>query len=129
MTIEQEEPIWIRDNVAAEVTFDPRLNHRPHNDWIGEICQGEQSFCEHCGMGFPMWPTKGWADHLMTSHADALTVQARTGTSLMCADETNECQVNFFAMMFASRVTMRRRAWKLGYVAASKPEGRIKLSN
>lgn len=125
------EPPWIRDNQAAFVSFDPALDARPHAEWIGEICAGENSFCEQCGEKFAMWPPKAWADHLMTVHGDQLTIQARTGTSLMCADELNDCQSNFFAMMFQSRVSMRRRAWKLGYAAAVvvKDEGRIKLSN
>jgi hypothetical protein len=126
---EAVEPAWVRDNRAVEINFIPSLNSRPDNGWMSEICEGEISHCEHCGAGFPLWPTKGWADHLMASHGDALTIQARTGTSLMCSDELNEGQVNFFAMMFASRVSLRRRAWKLGYVITQQLEPRIKLSN
>jgi hypothetical protein len=113
----ENEPAWIRDNRTAGVGFDPKLDEKPHHEWIGEICAGEKSYCEQCGAEFPLWPTKGWADHLLTEHSDNLTIQARTGTSLMCSDELNDAQVNFFAMMFASRVGMRRRAWKLGYAA------------
>lgn len=111
----EDEPAWIRDNQIAQVTFDEKLNARPNAGWIGEVCEGEKSHCEQCGESFPMWPTKAWADHLVTAHADNLTIQARTGTSLLCADRINDAQVSFFAMMFASRTSMRRRAWKLGY--------------
>jgi hypothetical protein len=122
--VNETEPNWIRDVQAADVHWDASLNARPHSEWIGEVCAGELSHCEHCGAGFPMWPTKGWADHLVTAHGDALTIQARTGTALLCADELNEAQVTFFSMMFQSRVSMRRRAWQLGY-AKVKEESRI----
>ena len=129
----EEEPAWIRDNRVAQVTFDESLNARPGASWIAEICEGEKTYCEQCGAEFPMWPPKGWGDHLVTAHADNLTIQARTGTSLACADEFGEFQANFFAMMFASRVSMRRRAWKLGYAVVVPPagarEGRVKLFN
>lgn len=130
----EQEPAWIRDNQVASVRFDENLNVRPNAAWIAEVCEGESSHCEHCGEKFPIWPTKGWADHLLTAHSDAMTIQARTGSSLLCSDEINDVQANFFGMVFASRVSLRRRAWKLGYasaVAAPAPsrEGRVKLFN
>jgi len=126
----ENEPAWIRDSQIAGVAFAPELDARvPANSWIAEICEGETSYCEHCGAGFPMWPTKAWADHLVTAHGDALTIQARTGSSLLCADELNECQTQFFAMMFASRVSLRRRAWQLGYASVKQDERRIHIPN
>jgi len=123
------EPAWIRDVSAAEIECTPR---RPDliQQMLSEICEGEISYCEHCGAGFPMWPPKGWADHLMTEHADNLTIQARTGTAMFCADDADHIQQSFFVAMIITRVSMRRRAWKLGYaVIKPAPEGRVKLSN
>lgn len=123
----QAEPAWIRDTQAANVQFDPALESRPSGEWIAELCAGETSYCEHCGAGFPMWPTKGWADHLVTMHGEALTIQARTGSSLLCSDELNECQIQFFSMMFQSRASLRRRAWQLGYAHPKEQTSRIHL--
>lgn len=123
----ENEPLWIRDVNAAAIKFDPTLDER--KDWIAELCAEETSYCEHCGAAFPMWPTKGWADHLVTVHGDALTIQARTGTSLLCSDELNEAQSQFFAMMFQSRVSLRRRAWKLSFVKDVEEKRRIHIPN
>lgn len=120
----EREPAWIRDAQAAVIDID---TSRP--DQIGrliaEICEGEKNYCEHCGAELPMWPVKLWADHVLTAHHDRITVQYRTGTALLCEDELNQGQQMYFSMMFSVRVTMRRRAWKLGY-AVVKP-GAIKL--
>lgn len=118
VTSHEPEPAWIRDAQIARIGFDESLNARGF-DWIAEICDGERTFCEYCGAIFPLWPPKGWADHILTEHATVLTIQARTGTSEMCSDRPNETQTTYFAMMFAQRVNLRRRAWQLGY---AKPE-------
>lgn len=118
------EPAWIRDNQIVKVEFDESLNTRGY-DWIAEICAGERQYCEHCGHDFALWPPQEWADHVLTEHAGALTRQARAGTMEMSATERNETQVTFFAMMFAQRVSLRRRAWQLGYAKAEPEKPRI----
>jgi hypothetical protein len=124
----QAEPSWVRDN-QIPVTFDAIENSRPPAEWIAEICAGEKTFCEHCGAEFPLWPTKGWADHSLTAHGELITIQARTGAELMCEDAPNQPQATFFAMNFAQRVTMRRRAWKLGYAQVQGEQSRIHIPN
>lgn len=111
------EPAWIRDSQIARVEFDEALNARGF-DWIGEICEGALVHCEHCGAPFAMWPTKAFADHTLTEHGAALTIQGRTGMAQLCADVPNESQSTYFAIFFAQRVELRRRAWKLGYARA-----------
>jgi hypothetical protein len=128
----ENEPRWIRDAQCATVEFDESLNSRGM-DWIAEICAGEHTYCEYCGEKFPMWPTKGWADHVVTEHAALMTIQARSGNSLLCADQPNEVQSTYFAMMFAQRVNLRRRAWQLGYAKAglvpTQRKSRIHIPN
>jgi hypothetical protein len=43
----------------------------------------------------------------------------------MCSKELNVAQQMFFSLSFAARVSMRRRAWKLGY-AVVKP-GKVQI--
>lgn len=118
------EPSWIRDALAVELEVSD-----PSNAFaiVAEICEGEQSFCEHCGAAFPMWPTKGWGDHILTAHGDNLTIQTRTGTALMCDDQCNGAQQLFFSMMLGARVSMRRRGFQRGLLIV-KP-GRIQTAN
>jgi hypothetical protein len=111
---DSSEPSWIRDSQIIEIQLSP-ADPAKFLKMVAEICEGENSFCEHCGEKFPMWPTKAWADHLITEHGPNLTIQVRTGTAAMCQDEIGPAQQVFFSMMFGSRVSMRRRAWKLGY--------------
>jgi hypothetical protein len=113
----EKEPAWLRDNQIVKVEFDESLNARGV-DWIAEICAGEIQCCEHCGRAFPLWPPQGWADHVLDHSAD-LTRQAIRGMIEMSAPEPNDLKTTFFAMTFAQRVSMRRRAWQLGY---AKPE-------
>lgn len=114
------EPSWIRDALAVELEVSD-----PSNAFaiVAEICEGEKSYCEHCGAAFPMWPTKGWGDHILTAHSDNLTIQTRTGTALMCDDQCNGAQQLFFSMMLGARISMRRRGFQRGLLIV-KP-GRI----
>ena len=121
------EPSWIRDIEAATLIVGGPNPGRMPSQMVAEICAGEITCCEHCGAQFPMWPTKGWADHLLTAHAEALTIQARTGTSMLCAVEVNEAQGAFFSMMLGARVSLRRRGFQLGYLKAAGEESRIHL--
>jgi hypothetical protein len=120
----QKEPVWIRDNQIVKVEFDESLNARGF-DWIAEICAGETNYCEHCGEKFPLWPPQDWADHVLTHHAGVLTHQAHNGTLQMSSRVRNEAQITFFAMMFAQRVSLRRRAWQLGYAKAEAEKPRL----
>jgi len=120
LNMNSTEPVWIRDALAAELEVSDQSNAV---QIVAQICEGEKSYCEHCGADFDMWPTKTWADHILTEHSDNLTIQARTGTSLMCDERCNEAQQLFFSMMLGARVSMRRRAWQRGLVVV-KP-GRI----
>jgi hypothetical protein len=122
------EPAWLRDTTAWELQLDLRQPEQIPQI-LAAICEGEKSFCEHCGADFPMWPTKVWADHLLMAHGTNLTIQARTGTAAMCEDQIGPAQQVFFSMMLGSRVSMRRRAWKLGYAVVREAEGRVRLSN
>jgi hypothetical protein len=124
----EAEPVWIRDVMAASIdiiSFDP--SKVPII--VAGICEGEKSYCEYCGAEASLWPTKQWADHILTAHGDNLTIQTRTGTSMMCEDSINHAQQVFFSMMLSARVSMRRRAWKRGLVVVKQPEGLVKLSN
>lgn len=112
------EPAWLRDNQIVKVEFDESLNARGI-DWIAAICAGEIQCCEHCGRAFPLWPPQGWADHTLEQHSAALTRQARHGMTLMAEPAPNDMHTTFFVMAFAQRVSMRRRAWQLGY---ARPE-------
>jgi hypothetical protein len=122
----EPEPAWIRDN-QIPVNFDAVEDSQPPAKWIAEICAGEKTYCEHCGAEFPLWPTKGWSDHALTAHAELVTMQARTGAALMCEDAINQPQATFFAMNFAQRVSMRRRAFHLGYAQADGEKSPIHL--
>lgn len=126
--IDTSEPAWIRDASAAVVDID---SSQPEKipQMIAEICAGEFSYCEHCGFSAPFWPTKQWADHILTEHAVNLTIQARTGTSQLCDEGINQSQQLFFSMMFGARVSMRRRAWKLGYTVIKSVPGWNPRSN
>lgn len=127
MTNEQE-PVWIRDAQAAHVDID---GSHPEKipQMIAEICEGEKVFCEYCGAEFPIWPTKVWADHTLTEHSALLTIQARTGTNVMCADELIDAQRMFFSMLFSSRVSLRRRAWQLGFTVVKEPPRLVRPAN
>jgi hypothetical protein len=117
------EPAWLRDNQIVKVEFDESLN-ASGVDWIAKICEGEKQHCEHCGAGFPLWPPQRWANHVLGHSAD-LTRQAIRGMIEMSAPEPNDLKITFFAMTFAQRVSMRRRAWQLGY--AKPEEGKPRL--
>jgi hypothetical protein len=123
----ESEPAWIRDVEAATLIVGGPNPGRMPSEMVAEICAGETTCCEHCGEKFPMWPTKQWADHLLTAHGDALTIQARTGTAMMCSDAVNEAQGAFFSMMLGARVSLRRRGFLLGYLKAAGDETRIHL--
>jgi len=101
----------VRDVLAAAIDIDIR-DPEKYAGIVAEICEGEKSFCEHCGAEAPLWPTKQWADHILTEHGPNLTIQARSGTSMMCEDKINQAQQIFFSMMLGARVSMRRRAWQ-----------------
>jgi hypothetical protein len=115
VTPHEIEPAWIRDVQAGQIDIDSTDPVRIV-EIVAEICEGEKSFCEHCGAGYPLWPTKEWADHILTAHGESLTIQTRTGTSMMCEDAINQAQQLFFSMMLGARVSMRRRAWQRGLV-------------
>jgi hypothetical protein len=125
----EPEPAWIRDVEAATLIVGGPNPGRMPSEMVAEICAGETTCCEHCGEKFPMWPTKQWADHFLTAHGDALTIQARTVTAMMCADAVNEAQGVFFSMMLGTRVSLRRRGFLLGYLKAAGEECRIHIPN
>lgn len=120
----EKEPAWIRDSQIVKVEFDEALNARGF-DWIAEICAGERQYCEYCGADFPLWPPQEWADHVLTDHPQALTHQAHDGVVEMSRRAPNEVQTTFFAMMFAQRTSLRRRAWQLGYAKAEVEKPRL----
>jgi hypothetical protein len=124
VTDHDSEPAWLRDNQIVKVEFNESLNARGV-DWIAEICAGEIQCCEHCGRAFPLWPPQGWADHVLENHATELTRQARQGMSQMSETAPNDMHTTFFAMTFAQRVSMRRRAWQLGYAKPEEPKPRL----
>jgi hypothetical protein len=111
----QAEPAWIRDSEAASLDLNPKSKGKTVPQMIEEICEGEVNCCEHCGAELALWPVKIWADHVMTEHGALVTIQYRTGTAMLCETEFNQAQQAMFGTMFAVRVSMRRRAWKLGY--------------
>jgi hypothetical protein len=120
----EAEPPWIRNPDAAIVEVDSSAPEKIA-DIIAAICDGEMVCCEYCGWKFPLWPPIEWADHVITVHGPELTIMVRTNTSLMCSREMNVGQQMYFSVNFASRVAMRRRAWKLGF-AVAKP-GRVQI--
>lgn len=126
------EPAWIRDTQATVIGFDeanPNLV-REIPMMVAAIYAGETVCCEYCGKSFPMWPMKFWADHQITEHGAGMTIQVRAGNALLCGDEIGPAQQALFNAHFASRTSMRRRAWQLGYFVELKPQaeqGRIHL--
>jgi hypothetical protein len=124
----ESEPLWLRDMQAATVEFDIPVS-ADIRKVLENICEGEKIFCEYCGAEFVFWPMKDWADHQISEHGANMTIQVRSGNALLCQHEFNEAMQALFSAQFTARVSMRRRAWKLGYAVVRQPEGRVKLSN
>ncbi len=118
------EPPWIRDPTAANVDVDTSAPEKIA-DIIAAICEGEKTFCEYCGAGFDLWPPMEWADHLLTVHGPEQTIMVRTNYAPMCSPDLNVGKQMYFSMNFAVRLSMRRRAWKLGF-AVVRP-GRVQI--
>jgi hypothetical protein len=128
VTNHDPEPAWIRDTDAGDITIGTNdLSVLPQT--MAAICEGEKYFCERCGAEFALWPTRGWADHLLVDHAGDLTIMSRTGASIMCQSDLPPAQQTFFSMMFSFRVSMRRRAWKLGHAKVVGGKTLVDLSN
>lgn len=126
VTSHESEPSWLRDVQAATVDF-----HIPAGADVREVCQkiceGEKIFCEYCGAEFVFWPMKDWADHQISEHGANMTIQVRSGNALLCLNEFNMAMQALFNAQFTARVSMRRRAWKLGYAVVKQDESRIHL--
>jgi hypothetical protein len=110
--------------MAANVDVDTSAPEKI-GEIIAAICEGEFTHCEYCGARLPLWPPMEFGDHVISVHGPDLTILLRTNTSLMCSPELNVGQQMHFSMNFAARVSMRRRAWKLGY-AVVKP-GKVQI--
>lgn len=124
--IKPKEPAWITDCDAQNVDIDASdISRIPM--MLEKIVEGEIVYCDHCGEAFPMWPLKGWAGHVVQTHAKDMTIQAHLGTSQLCQETLTMAHQGFISNMFRARVSIRRRAWQLGYMVV-KP-GRIVASN
>lgn len=132
-TAEEDEPEWIRDPRVAVVDAKPNLHgteaerFKQLSQMCAEICEGETVCCEFCGAPFPMWPAVDISDHALRAHAENLTIFARAMLTVLCSPELEQQHQMLFSMNFNARISMRRRAWKLGYTVVREPEGTIKL--
>jgi hypothetical protein len=120
------DPSWIRDIQVATVEFDIPAS-ADIRKVLENICEGEKIFCEYCGAEFVFWPMKDWADHQISEHGANMTIQVRSGNALLCQHEFNEAMQALFNAQFTARVSMRRRAWKLGYAVVRPEKGQIHL--
>jgi hypothetical protein len=124
----QDEPAWIRDTEAGDITIGTAdLSVLPQT--MAAICEGEKWFCDICGHENALWPTRQWADHILTEHAGDLTIGSRTRLSSLCESALNPYQQNFFSMVFCCRLSMRRRAWKLGHAKLAGGKSLIQPAN
>jgi len=104
---------WIRDISVKDFAIALK------NDAVAEeLCEGERIHCEYCGEGFPMWPVRQWASHVVHTHHDQLTDQQIGAIAQFIAVGLTQVLAQWLAMQFLQRVALRRRARDMGLIAA-----------
>jgi hypothetical protein len=121
------DPPWIRDLESAAVCFCVRTD-ADFNSVLMELFTGQINFCEQCGQDFPAWPPTEYAQHFCTAHASENSVQQMRGMSALAGSwgpDNAMAFIHYVNGQLMSRVSLRRRAWKLGLLAMEQEPSRI----
>lgn len=112
------EPSWLRDLEGAEIVLYIPLAELPVI--MGQLFEGQAIHCEHCGQKFALWPVSQFAQHIVSIHDDQNTVQQMRGMSMLAGSvspESGAAFAQFAQMQLTSRVSVRRKAWRMGILA------------
>lgn len=115
-----DEPAWIRDVSAAN--FGVQIKSTAD---IAALCEGQKTFCELCGMEFPLWPPKLWAGHYTDKHHAEVTVQGSAAVGMFCTDELTPSIQQWVHLQVISRTAIRRRARDLNLIVWPKEPSRL----
>jgi hypothetical protein len=121
------EPAWIRDISVANIMFTLKTAED-----VAAVCAGEKIHCELCGVPVDLWPMSVIAKHHLETHVDAFTVQQIDGyRSILNQKDLSASSQSWLQIYLVARVSMRRRAWQLGYavtITAPPAASKIRLA-
>lgn len=109
-----KEPPWITDVAAVSSPEDNMMIVCKDAADIQRLCDGETIHCELCGKPLPLWPPREWAQHNLDDHKGQYTVQNTLSMAQLVQSQFNQAQAVYFNAQLMTRVSMRRRAWKIG---------------